>query len=124
MICQSDADDFYTTHGDAGGNFFVAEDKDYIIDWDEVMYAPLERDAWVMGHHSWARKLFNDSLKESDIRYELQLKRLAFYCYHMYFLYLGEFLDDFLLHGIGSNIEKYFDKSYFMQERIQFADKV
>jgi hypothetical protein len=45
----------YITHGDAGGNFLVGNGEDnrgrhYIVDWDEVMYAPLERDAWVMCH--------------------------------------------------------------------------
>jgi hypothetical protein len=42
----------------------------------------------------------------------------------MYFLYLGEFLDDFMLHGIINSIEEYFSDGYFMVERIQFADKV
>ena len=123
-LCQGDTDDFYITHGDAGGNFFVAKDKNYIVDWDEVMYAPLERDAWVMGCREWARKLFNDTLREHNIGYELRPERLAFYCYHMYFLYLSEFLDDFMLHGILSNIEEYFDEGYFMYERINFADMI
>ena len=45
-VCQRDTGDFYFTHGDAGGNFFIGHGKHYIVDWDEVMYAPLERDAW------------------------------------------------------------------------------
>ena len=85
LLCQKDKSDFYFTHGDAGGNFFVGKDRQYIVDWDEVMYAPLERDAWVMCCRDWARKLFNDTLKENNIQYELRLERLAFYCYHMFF---------------------------------------
>ena len=131
-LCKSDTDDFYITHGDAGKNFFVAKDRNYIVDWDEVMYAPLEHDAWEMGCRDWARKLFNDTLKENNINYELRLERLAFYCYHMYFYFLDEFLDelldeflgDFMLHGIVSSIEEYFDDSDFMVERIQFADTI
>mgnify|MGYP000803017980 FL=1 len=61
-ICREDKSALYLTHGDAGGNFFIGNGRNYILDWDEVMYAPLERDAWVMGCHDWARKLFNLSL--------------------------------------------------------------
>jgi Ser/Thr protein kinase RdoA (MazF antagonist) len=123
-LCHKDKSDFYITHGDAGGNFFVSKNKNYIVDWDEVMYAPLERDAWVMGCRDWARKLFNETLKENNIKYKLRSERLAFYCYHMYFLYLGEFLDDFMLHGITGSIEEYFTDDYFMEERLKFADSV
>jgi len=123
-LCQKNKDDFYLTHGDAGGNFFVGNGRYYIVDWDEVMYAPLERDAWVMGCRDWARKLFNKTLRENNIQYELRLERLAFYCYHMYFHYLGEFFEDFTLHGRTESIEAYFSEGYFMEERIQFADKV
>ena len=90
--CQSDTGGFYLTHGDAGGNFFVGNGRNYIFDWDEAMYAPVERDAWVMGCYGWARSLFNDTLKAGGIPYELRPERLAFYCCHMYFFYLGEYM--------------------------------
>lgn len=83
--CQSDTGGFYLTHGDAGGNFFAGNGRNYIFDWDEAMYAPVERDAWVMGCYGWARGLFNYTLKAGGIPYELRPERLAFYCYHMYF---------------------------------------
>jgi len=125
-LCQGDDSNFFITHGDAGGNFFVAKlmGKSYLVDWDEVMYAPPERDAWVMCCHSWARELFNKTLKANGILYKLCSKRLAFYIYHMYFLYLSEFLDDFLQFGITDSIEEYFGAGYFMEERIRFADGV
>ena len=51
--CRAHPGKLYLTHGDAGGNFLVkghgSTERYYIVDWDEVMYAPLERDAWVMG---------------------------------------------------------------------------
>jgi hypothetical protein len=43
-VCEKDTSGFYLTHGDAGGNFFTGKNRNYIVDWDEVMYAPLERD--------------------------------------------------------------------------------
>lgn len=123
-ICKKDKTNFYITHGDAGGNFFVSNGRNYILDWDEIMYAPLERDLWVMCCRDWARKLFNDTLRENNIQYKIRHERLAFYCYHMYFLYLGEFLNDFLVHGISASIEEYFENDYFMYDRMSFADTV
>lgn len=120
-ICKSNTENFYFTHGDAGGNFFVGKDKNYIIDWDEVMYAPLERDAWVMCCHDWARELFNRTLQENGISYAIKPERLAFFCYHMFFLYLAEFLEDFMMHGISDSIEEYLGESW-IEERIKFAD--
>lgn len=122
-ICKNNTKDFYITHGDAGGNFFVGNDKNYIIDWDEVMYAPLERDAWVMCCRDWARKLFNHTLRENNIEYELNPERLAFFCYHMFFLYLDEFLEDFMLHSISDSISDYLNGGW-IEERIQFADNI
>ncbi len=121
-LCKDDLSNFYLTHGDAGGNFFVSGEHNYIVDWDEVMYAPLERDAWVMCCRDWARKLFNDTLKQNNINYKLSLERLAFYCYHMFFLYLCEFLEDFTVHGIRKDIEDYF--SGFIIERVKYADTI
>lgn len=123
LLCQKNKADFYITHGDAGGNFFVGNSRYYFVDWDEVMYAPLERDAWVMCCRDWARKLFNVTLKENNIPYTLRPERLAFYCYHMFFLYLGEFLEDFTLQGYSKGIEDYFDECW-IEERIQYADKI
>lgn len=122
-ICREDKSALYLTHGDAGGNFFIGNGRNYILDWDEVMYAPLERDAWVMGCHDWARKLFNDTLKANRIPYQLRLERLAFYCYHMYFFYLGEFL---MVHSISDksqNITEYFENGW-IKNRIKFADTI
>lgn len=89
--CRESEGPLYLTNGDAGGNFCIANGRNYIFDRDEVMYAPLERDAWVMGCYDWARTMFNNTLRENGIAYKLRPERLAFYCYHMYFFYLGNF---------------------------------
>lgn len=122
-LCQQDGSAFYLTHGDAGGNFFIGNGQNYILDWDEVMYAPLERDAWVMGCYSWARNLFNNTLKANGIPYQLRLERLAFYCYHMYFFYLGEFLMVHSIHDKSQRIAEYLEDGW-IKSRIQFADTV
>lgn len=121
--CRKDNSGFYLTHGDAGGNFFVGNGRNYIFDWDEIMYAPLERDAWVMGCYDWARTLFNDTLKANKIPYQLGLERLAFYCYHMYFFYLGEFLKVHSICDESDRIRDYFQNGW-IKSRIQFADTI
>lgn len=125
-LCQKDKSNFYITHGDAGGNFLAGNGRHHIVDWDEVMYASLERDAWVMCCYDWARELFNDTLKQSGIPYELQRERLAFYCYYMFLFYLGEFIDfeHLILHDTQKkkeHIEGYFN---WFEERIHFADTI
>ena len=108
---------------DAGGNFFVGNGRNYILDWDEVMYAPLERDAWVMGCYDWARRLFNDTLQANGIDDRLCPERLAFYCYHMFFFYLGEFLQVHPMQDKSQRIREYFEDGWILS-RIRFADTI
>ena len=122
QLCKRETPDFYFTHGDAGGNFLVKNNRFYIVDWDEVMYAPIERDAWVMSCHAWAVELFNDTLAKKKIPYILRPERLAFFCYHMFFHYLNEFIEDFILHDQTHEIEEYFSSSWIW-ERVEFADR-
>lgn len=122
-LCRQDESAFYLTHGDAGGNFFIGNGRNYILDWDEAMYAPLERDAWVMGCYDWARQLFNDTLKAYHITYKLRPERLAFYCYYMYFFYLSEFLTVHSISDKSQNIVEYFENGW-IKDRIKFADTI
>jgi len=52
-LCRSDTADFFITHGDAGGNLIQNGDRYFIVDWDNPMLAPPERDAWVMCCRDW-----------------------------------------------------------------------
>lgn len=121
--CRQHPAAFYLTHGDAGGNFFVGNGRNYILDWDEVMYAPLERDAWVMGCYDWARRLFNDTLQANGIDDRLCPERLAFYCYHMFLFYLGEFLQVHPMQDKSQRIRAYFEDGWILS-RIRFADTI
>lgn len=120
--CGKGQANFYFTHGDAGGNLLVGGQAYYIPDWDEVMYAPPERDAWVMCCHKWAVDLFNKTLHENKVDYELQPCRLAFYCYHMFFYYLVEFLKGFTKGGLYKEIDDYFDS--WIMERMEYAETI
>ena len=120
--CEKEQSNFYFTQGDAGGNLLVGEQAYYIPDWDEVMYAPPERDAWVMCCHQWAADLFNKTLRENKVDYELRPHRLAFYCYHMFFYYLVEFLKGFTKGGLQKEMEDYFDS--WIMERMEYAETI
>lgn len=124
-LCRRENCPLFLTHGDAGGNFFVRAGggKAYLFDWDEVMYAPLERDAWVMGCFDWARKLFDDTLRAYNISYQLRRERLAFYCYHMDFFYLGEMLMKHQLCDTSEKIRKYLENGW-TRSRMEFADTI
>jgi len=94
-LCRGDESGIYVTHGDAGGNFMIDRAACYIVDWDEIMLAPPERDAWVMCTQPWARQVFDDALERHGVVYTLKTERLAYFCYHMLFFYLTEVLSGF-----------------------------
>lgn len=121
-ICQKDTLNFYFTHGDAGGNLLAGKHAYFLIDWDEVMYAPPERDAWVMCGHEWAMNQFNRILSENRINYQLRPKRLAFYCYHMFFYYLNELLEGSSQSGKHQEIADYFNG--WIMERLEYAGTI
>ena len=116
-LCKSDTSDFFITHGDAGGNFIVSGEKHYIVDWDDSILAPPERDAWVMGFQDWAQCLFNDKLHQNGINYNLRQERLAYYSYYMFFYWLTWLARC----SPPEEIEAFFHE--YGSERIEYADK-
>lgn len=81
------------THGDAGGNCIVGPDRFTVIDWDEAMLAPPERDAWFFMHRGRQTREIEEALARGGFPYVLRPERFAFYCYASVFYYLGEFLE-------------------------------
>lgn len=123
--CADDYNGFFITHGDAGGNIIVQDEKYFLVDWDYPLLAPPERDAWFCLHWDWAMAAFNESLQKQGLDYTLRYDRLAFYCYHSFFYYLTEYLDAFFdLGNRGGDmvqvIEDYF--SSWIEEELNFAD--
>ena len=131
-LCRGDKTDFFITHGDAGGNFITSSEQDpvryYIVDWDEPLLAPPERDAWVMCGHEWARDAFHEALRQNGIEYTLRPERLAYYCYHYFFFYLTAYLD--ALAQVGPEqlesyikvIEEYIDS--WVQDSFDYVDMI
>lgn len=125
-ICRDDNTGFVITHGDAGGNLIVSGDKNYIVDWDDPILAPPERDAWNMlcyeGKLGWAKCIFQKALRENGTDYTLRPERLAYYCYYYYFFYLTEFLDCLDRVGIKEALHEYFNSDYWVENRTSYAD--
>lgn len=121
-LCGEEESNFYFTHGDAGGNLLVGSQGHYIVDWDEVMYAPPERDAWVMCCRGWAVRLFQKTLRENNVDYDLQPQRLAFYCYHMFFRYLAALMEGFAKGGLWKELDDYFQG--WIGERMEYAERL
>ena len=119
-LCQGDTAGFFITHGDAGGNFLVSGDKYFIVDWDEPLLAPPERDAWVMCSQGWARDAFHYALRQSNIVHSLRSERLAYYCYHYFFYYLTSYLDGYKPKKTVCEIEEYIDG--WMEGSMRYAD--
>jgi Ser/Thr protein kinase RdoA (MazF antagonist) len=118
--CQADTPPFFITHGDVSGNLIKNKDGYFIVDWDEAMYAPLERDVWTRSGRPEAIKEFEDALTRNRIEYRLRNECLAFHCYHMFFIFLGEFLDDFIRYGKSQDLKDLF--TGWMFELLQHAD--
>ena len=121
-LCKGDTADFYITHGDAGGNLLVNGDRYFIVDWDEPLLAPPERDAWVMCSRDWARDAFQNALRQNGITHTLRSERLAYYCYHYFFFYLCSYLDGFTQLDTVQQIEEYIDG--WIEDSIMYADQI
>jgi Ser/Thr protein kinase RdoA (MazF antagonist) len=117
-LCRGDASDFFITHGDAGGNVIESGDRHFIVDWDNAMLAPPERDAWFCMSRDWAMAAFNVALREKRISYALRPERLAYYCYDFFFFYLNAYVDASTHVDI---VEEYIDG--WIEESFKYADE-
>lgn len=95
-ICRKEEGGFYITHGDAGGNCILTEKDFYIIDWDTVKIAPIERDAWFFIIDARAFEVIRRIIEKNLPGEKLNPARLCYYCYYSYFHYLTEYVNAFL----------------------------
>ena len=121
-LCQGDQTGFVITHGDAGGNLIVGPDKCYIVDWDDPLLAPPERDAWNMVcYKGWSTALFEAALRRHGIDYRLRTERVAYYCYYYCFFYLVELLQGLERPGVKDRLRVFFDD--WAENRATYADE-
>jgi Ser/Thr protein kinase RdoA (MazF antagonist) len=118
-LCRGDTKHFFITHGDAGGNVIENGNKHFIVDWDNSMLAPMERDAWFCMSWDWAMTAWGDALCENRIKYTLRSERLAYYCYDFFFFYLNAYLD---ASTQADTVEEYIDG--WIAESFRYADEI
>lgn len=125
--CGVDTSQFFITHGDAGGNIIADGEKFFLVDWDAPVLAPPERDAWFGLCWQQDADAFQSALRQNGIDYVLRPERMAYYCYHSFFLYLNLYLETYFDIGDrnGDMVEQL--KDYFscwIEDEIQYADKM
>lgn len=96
-ICGKKIRPLVLTHGDAPGNVLMKSFDDiYIIDWDELMLAPPERDIWMVDHHpefmEGYRSVLPDFAPDMDMRSFCMLR----YYFRTTMHYFSEILKDSL----------------------------
>jgi hypothetical protein len=119
----------FITHGDAGGNVIVKENEFWIIDWDDPVAAPIERDLWFFAPYVDIKKIMNQILKEHEIEYVLSDKLIAYYTYRSLIYYLIEsFHALFELKSLEDKEEMviYIDGTIngWIRKQIAYADRV
>ena len=95
-LCQKDRSGFHITHGDAGGNFMSDGQHFFLVDWDSVKLAPIERDAWVFMNDPAQLRAIVRALAQNGIAFQPRWERLCYYCYFYFFSYLEGYLASIL----------------------------
>jgi hypothetical protein len=83
---------YYITHGDAGGNVMKNNKKYYLVDWDDPVYAPPERDMWFYLDNIKFINKCNEEFKKHGVNHKLNMEGLIYYCYKSFFWYLTLYL--------------------------------
>lgn len=91
--CKSQEWNMVVTHGDAPGNILVKSAKDiYIIDWDDIMLTPPERDTWFLEE----KPRFIDGYKSIFPRYQRNQIASKYFVYSRYFNDLVEYWEEII----------------------------
>lgn len=92
---------FVITHGDPGGNTLVKSPTDlYLIDWDNIMLSPPERDTWFFQHDQEFMRGYRSIFPEYQVDEELS----HYSTYKRYFEDLVEYFTEIL--GAGTEEHK------------------
>lgn len=108
--------EFVVTHGDAPGNVLVKAPNDiYIVDWDDILLAPAERDLWFMID----KPDFVDGYTKEIPEYKPNQMALDYYLLSRYFNdmveYWAEISGEFTEEHRRSNL-KQLDKELFSED--------
>ena len=95
-ICSriSGGGNFYLTHGDMPGN--LVRDKNnklYIIDWDDILEAPIERDFWLYMDSEDNIGKIAEILNENGVKWKFNQNYYRYYVYTRFFEDLYGYLE-------------------------------
>jgi hypothetical protein len=125
--CRGYEDGFRLTSGDVGGNVIMQGERMFIIDWDHLLLAPIERDLWWYICERPQIELANQILHQEGVPYTLRDERLAYYCYSRYFFHLGEYLHCYfgrpdLRAAMYEELAAYLSDDYWLNRQVEAAN--
>jgi hypothetical protein len=100
-LCQSIDSDYYLTHSDGSGNVMVNHSELFIVDWDGLMLAPLERDMWFYVNDEEKLNVFREMMVSKGTNYAFNKEYFKYYVYNRFF----EDLEGYLAEIAESNDE-------------------
>jgi spectinomycin phosphotransferase len=83
--CQNIESMYYLTHSDGSGNVMVNGSELYIVDWDGLMLAPIERDLWFYVDDSARLSAFKVMLASKGTKYSFNKEYFKYYIYNRFF---------------------------------------
>ncbi len=86
----------FITHGDACVNIMVHNNKICLIDWDDTLVAPIERDCWFFIDYNSKIDYINKYLVKNGIDYSLSKDMLAYYAYKSALSYVNDIIEKYI----------------------------
>jgi hypothetical protein len=98
-------------------------EKYYLVDWDDPVYAPPERDMWFYLDNKNIINKCNEEFKRNGLDYKINEERLIYYCYKSFFWYLTLYLKTYFEKGdlIIEELRDYFNG--WIEKKIVFIKK-
>ncbi len=92
-VCRQQAVTLCVTHGDGPGNVIEDGEALYIVDWDDLQWAPLERDTWFHADDPKEKELLQEVLDCHGLGPAFRSCFLHYYTYKRFFDDLLDFLE-------------------------------
>lgn len=90
-ICKTQKHNFVFIHNDAGGNTLVKSPTDlYLIDWDDIVLGPAERDIWTLCD----KPEFVEGYNEIRPNFQINESLYHYYILKLYFTYIVHHLHE------------------------------
>lgn len=126
-ICQGLPAHRVITSGDVGGNVLVRDGELIVVDWDQLMLAPVERDLWFFMQDMHQIGRIDAVLAREGLSSRIEPAFLAYYACSRTFFYLREYLFSAMAEGGESAAEQlraFFDPDEFIVRCLTEASRI